>query len=125
MESSKTYQGPLAPRSAETTSPLPLVGRFTPPLQAETQSVRFRPDRPRQPKLLRQLEEKNPQPVRSIVQPTSRPATEFKLYQLKPKKGTNMEPPIVEPPVEQPPGTKHPTSGDPKKLKPMKKSWMG
>ena len=75
-----------------------------PPLQA--QSVRFRPDRPRQPELLRKL---NSQPVR--------PAPEFKPYQLKPKRCTNVEPflqpPIAEPPTELPP--------DPKKLKHMKK----
>ena len=83
----------------------------------EVQSVMFRPDRPRQPELLRQLEERNPQPVRSMLQSTSRPTTEFKPYQLKPKRGTNMEPflepPIVEPPTELPP--------DPKNLKQMKK----
>ena len=39
--------------------------------------------------------------------------TEFKPYQLKPKKGTNVESPIAEPFVEQPPS-------DPKKLKRMK-----
>ena len=40
--------------------------------------------------------------------------TEFKPYQLKPKRGTKLEPPMLEPPVEQPPP-------DPKKLKRMKK----
>ena len=76
-----------------------------PPPQAiamQVQLVRFRPDRPRQPELLRKL---NSQPVR--------PAPEFKPYQLKPKKGTNVEPPVVESPEERP--------TDPKKLKRMKK----
>ena len=46
-----------------------------------------------------------------------RPAPEFKPYQLKPKRSTNvepfLEPPMMEPPEEQP--------TDPKKLKRMKK----
>ena len=51
--------------------------------------------------------------------------TEFKPYQLKPKRGTNvepfLEPPIVEPSNELPPGAKRRASGNPKKLKRMKK----
>ena len=65
-------------------------------------SVRFRPDRPRQPELLRQLEGRNPQPVRP---------TTFKLYQLKPKRGKET---FIEPPVEQPPSNQ-------KQIKRMKK----
>ena len=48
-------------------------------------SVRFRPDSPRQ------LEERNPQPPISI-------STNFKPYQLKPKRGRET---FIEPPVEQ------------------------
>ena len=44
--------------------------------------VRFRPDRPRQPELLRQSEERN-----SRQQPTLKPASSALAYQLKPKKG--------------------------------------
>ena len=68
-------------------------------------SVRFRPGRPRQPELLRQLEERNPQPP-----PTLKP------YQLKPKREKET---FIEPPIEQkelPPGA---VSRDPKKLKHM------
>ena len=47
--------------------------------------------------------------------------TEFKSYQLKPKRDTKVEP-FLQPPIEElPPGTKLSTSGDPKKLKQMKK----
>ena len=65
-------------------------------------SVRFRPDRPRQPELLRKLEERNPQP------PTLKP------YQLKPKRGKET---FIEPPMEQ----KESPPANPKKLKRMKK----
>ena len=41
--------------------PRPSRGRPPPP-QAQVQSVRFRPDRPRQPELLRQLDERQPSP---------------------------------------------------------------
>ena len=68
-------------------------------------SVRFRPDRPRQPELLRKLEERNPQPLQ--------PPT-LKSYQLKPKRGNET---FIEPPVEQ--AESPPTN--PKKLKQMKK----
>ena len=69
--------------------------------------VRFRPDKPRQPELLRQLEERNPQPVRP---------TTLKPYQLKPKRGkeTFIDPPVKQPPVEQP-------SLNQKQIKRMKK----
>ena len=64
-------------------------------VQAQVQSVMFRPDRPRQPELLRQL---NSQPVRT--------APEFKPYQLKPKRSTNVEPflelPMMKPLEERP-----------------------
>ena len=79
-------------------------------------SVRFRPDRPRQPELIRQLEERNPQPPKPSP-PLAGPIP--KLYWLKPKRGKET---FMEPPMEQPPsGAKCPTSGDPKKLKRMKK----
>ena len=61
--------------------------RPTRPPPSPPQSIRFRPDRPRQPELLRQLEER---PVKS---------TTFKPYQLKPKRGQKTS---IEPPVEQP-----------------------
>ena len=98
------------PRPPRTRPPSPTRPPPPPPsqaiaMQAQVQLVRFRPDRPRQPELLRQ---RNSQPVR--------PAPEFKPYQLKPKRGTNVEPPIAEPLEERP--------TDPKKLKRMKKSWM-
>ena len=67
-----------------------------------TPSVRFRPNRPRQPELLRQLDERNSQPVRP---------TTFKPYQLKPKRGKET---FIEPPVKQPPSNQ-------KQIKCMKK----
>ena len=86
--------------------------RLTQPRQP---SIRFMPDRLRQPELLRKLEERNPQPP-PLASPVAWPT--LKPYLLKPKRDTNvepfLEPPIVEPPVEQPPP-------DPKKLKRMKK----
>ena len=63
--------------------------------------VRFRPDRPRQPELLRKLEERNPQPLQP---PTLKP------YQLKPKRGKETF-------IER---AESPTT-NPKKLKRMKK----
>ena len=57
-------------------------------------------------------------PPRPASRPHPKQDTEFKPYQLKPKRDTNVEPfsepPIVEPPIEQP-------SPDPKKLKQMTK----
>ena len=88
-------------------------------LQADTQSVRFRPNRPRQPELLRKLEERNPQPP--LVAGHSGPrasAPTLKPYELKPKRGreTFMEqkelPPLL---------VGHSVPSDPKKLKRMKK----
>ena len=66
-----------------------------PPAPRHPQMVRFRPDRARQPQLLRQLEERHLQSVRPRQQPTSQhpqlvrsqPITTFKPYQLKPKRG--------------------------------------
>ena len=67
------------------------------------------------------------------IPPSPRPPpkqdTEFKPYQLKPKRDTKVEP-FLEPPIlELPPGTKHSTTaewgastrGNPKRLKQMKK----
>ena len=67
--------------------------------------VRFRPDRPRQAELLRQLEERNPQTVRP---------TTFKPYQLKPKRGKET---FIEPPMKQEP----PPTSNQKQIKRMKK----
>ena len=96
---------PTIPASRPPPATCTMPPRHTRPPPPPPQSVRFRPDRPRQPELLRQLEERNPQPVR----PTSRPTT-FKPYQLKPKRGK--EPPIEQ--EESPPN-------NPMKLKRMKK----
>ena len=75
--------------------------------------VRFRPDRPRQPELLRKLEEKNPQPLQQpLLAGCSMPTLE--PYQLKPKRGKET---FIEPPVEW---AESPTT-NPKKLKRMKK----
>ena len=76
--------------------------------------VRFRPDRPRQPELMRQLEERNPQPPKHStplalpVAGCSGPRTSaptLKPYQLKPKRGKET---FIEPPSEQ---KELPTSG--------------
>ena len=81
-------------------------------------SVRFRPDRPRQPQLLRQLEERNSQPV---MLPTSKPTT-FKPYQLKPKRGKET---FKEPPVEQPPSNQKWVERMKKKLDKLNKKIKG
>ena len=91
---------PPPPPWSRTPSGLPLPPRPRPP-SPPPQSVRFRPDRPRQPELLRKLEERNPQPLKP-------PA--LKPYQLKPKRGK-------EPPMEQ----KESPPTNPKKIKHMKK----
>ena len=92
-------------------------------LKAEAQLVRFRPDRPRQPELMRQLEERNPEPLKpstllaSPVAGRSGPRTSSptcKPYQLKPKRGKET---FMEPPMEQ----KELPPPDAKKLKLMKK----
>ena len=67
-----------------------------PPVSVPQASVGFRPE------MLRQLEERNPQPVRPR-QPQHPPAPhrrppELKPYQLKPKTGQET---FIEPPVEQ------------------------
>ena len=141
-------RSPRSPRPTRAPPPPPLKARraLQPPSEAqpaEAQSVRFRPDRPRQPELTKRLEGISTPQLRSSAprlegphkrrpppMPAPRPTepreqrprpkqdTEFKPYHLKPKRGTNMEPflepPIVEPPTELP--------SDPKKLKHMKKS---
>ena len=87
--------------------PTPPSGTQPPPV-----SVRFRPDRSRQPELLRKLEGRNPKPPPVA----GHPAPTLKPYQLKPKrrKKSFLEPLApVEPPSQNPP--------NPKKLKKMKK----
>ena len=73
----------------------------------QAQSARFRPDRLRQPELMRRLE--------GIPTP-SRPAPEFKPYQLKSKRDDDR--PFVERPIEEQQVNE---KVDPKKLKRMKK----
>ena len=89
-----------APRPPRTRPPRP--NRPPPP---PPPSVRFRPDRPRQPELLRKLEERNPQPLQP---PTLKP------YQLKTKRGKET---FIESPMEQ----KESPPTNPKKLKRMNK----
>ena len=96
------------PRPPRTRSPRPTRAPPPPP-----PSVRFKPDRPRQPELLRKLEERNPQPLQP-PQLVGRSAPTFRPYQLKPKRGKET---FIEPPVEW---TENPTT-NPKKLKRMKK----
>ena len=100
---------PPPPPAPRTRAPRPTRPPPPPPLQA--QSVRFRPDSPRQPGLMRQLDKRNPQPPKPstlLASPTLKPC------QLKPKRGkeTFMEPPMEQQEVPPP---------DPKKLKSMKK----
>ena len=96
---------PQHTRPPHPTRPPPLP----PPSQAllALPSVRFRPDRPRQPELLRHLEERNPQPPAS-QNPRPKPVTTFKPYQLKPKRGqeTFIEPPVEQKEVPPPPNAK-------------------
>ena len=89
-----------APRPPRTRPPRP--NRPPPP---PPPSVRFRPDRPRQPELLRKLEERHPQPWQP---PTLKP------YQLKTKRGKET---FIESPMER----KESPPTNPKKLKRMKK----
>ena len=90
-------------------------------------SVRFRPDRPRQPELMRRLEgiptppaprSAGPREQRLPTRPAPRPPpkrdTEFEPYQLKPKRDDET---FIEPLTEE----QSNTSIDPKKLKRMKK----
>ena len=99
------------PRPPRPPRPIPAPNLLVPGLQdnrpppSPPPLVRFRPDRPRQPELLRQLEERNPQPLQP---PTLKP------YQLKPIRGKET---FIEPPMEQ--AESPPTN--PKKLKHMKK----
>ena len=86
----RTRPPPISAPAPRTRPPRPTRPPPPPP------SVRFRPDRPRQ------LEERDPQPVRP---------TTFKPYQLKPKRGKET---FIEPPVEQPPSNQ-------KQIKCMKK----
>ena len=83
------------------------------PTQPRQPSVRFRLDRPRQPELLRKLEERFPQPLQ-LPPLVGRSASTLKPYQLKPKTGTET---FIEPLIEQ----KESPSTDPKKFKRMKK----
>ena len=86
------------PRSTRPPPPPPLQA-----IAAQAQLVRFRPDRPRQPKLLRQL---NSQLLK--------PSPALKPYQLKPTRGKET---FIEPPMEQ----KESPLTNPKQLKRMKK----
>ena len=52
------------PTQITTLRPIPTPRTRPPRPPPPPPSVRFRPDRPRQSELLRQLEERNPQPVR-------------------------------------------------------------
>ena len=88
-------QNKLRPIPASRPIPIPRPTRPLPPPPSPL--VRFRPDRPRQPELLMQLQERNPQstgpkPVRSRQPPALKP------YQLKPKRGQET---FIEPPVER------------------------
>ena len=112
------------PRPSRALGP-PLHRGHPPPPPPPPTSVRFRPDRSRQPELMRRLEGiSTPQAPRPPPRPALRPPpkrdTEFKLYQLKPKRDTKVEP-FLEPPIVELPPLIPP---DPKKLKRMKKSWM-
>ena len=72
----------------------PIVDRLRP----TPRSVRFRPDRSRQPELLRHSQPSDSRPT-------------LKPYQLKPERGKET---LIEPPVEQPPS-------NPKQIKRIKK----
>ena len=56
------------PQRGHTRPPHPMRSPAPPPVSVP--SVKFRPDKPRQPELLRQLEERNPQPKASQRQPS-------------------------------------------------------
>ena len=87
------------------------------PLQA--QSVRFKPDRPRQPELFRKLEERNPQPPLIVGRLARRAYVPIlKLYELKPKRGKETFMERKESPLRL---AGHFAPLDPKKLKRMKK----
>ena len=80
----KPIRPPPPPPQMSTWEPFDDKPRQAPPL------VRFRPDRPRQPELLRHSQPPDSQNPRSTLKP----------YQLKPKRGKET---FIEPPVEQPP----------------------
>ena len=97
-------QNNLQPRTRPTPAPRTRPPRPTRP-SSPPPSIRFRPDRPRQPELLRQLGERPPP---SVMQP----------YQLKPKRGKET---FIEPPVEQPPSNQKPIKRMKKKLSKINK----
>ena len=99
----------LEPTRPQCTRP-PRPMRPPPPLALPL--VRFRTDRPKQPELLRQLEERNPQPQPVGSTPHRRPPA-LKPYQLKPKRGQET---FIEPPVE----LKAPPPPNAKQVKRMK-----
>ena len=76
-------------------APRPIPAPRTRPPTPPPTLVRVRPDRPRQTELLRQLEERNPQPL----QPP-KPVPTLKPFQVKSKRGKET---FIEPPMEQPP----------------------
>ena len=98
--------------------PHPSPAPCTRPPRLPLPSVRFRPDRPRQPELLRKLEERNPQPPKPstlLALPVAgrceyQSVPTFKPYQLKSKRGKET---FMEPPMEQ----KELPPPDPKKFK--------
>ena len=108
-DSLQPLRTPLAGRS-EPPAPRTRPPRPTRPPPPPLPLVRFRPDRLRWPELLRQLEERNPQPPPPAG--PSRPT--LKPYQLAPKSGKET---FIAPPVKQ--AENPPTN--PKKLKRMKK----
>ena len=94
-----------------------------PPPPVSAPFVRLRPDKLRQPELLRQLEERNPQPsTLQRQQPALKPALPALSYQLKPKRGQKKLAPalqaFIEPPVEHPEVSPPPNA---KQIKRMKK----
>ena len=77
----------------------PRPTRPPPPLPSQASPlVRFQPDRPRQPELLRQLGKSNLPPPQASPSVRPRQPPELKPYQLKPKRGQET---FIEPPVEQ------------------------
>ena len=93
--------------------PTRLPHHMRPPLPPP-QLVRFRPDRPRQPELLRQIEDRNPRSP-TLQNPRPKSVTTFKPYQLKRKRGRET---FIEHPVEQ---KKVPPSSNAKQIKHMTK----
>ena len=118
------------PTTSRTRPPMP-IRPPPPPPPPPLPSVRFRPDRPRQPELMRRLEglhtlpvprstvprgslhggpPKQRPPPRPAPRPPPKPDTEFKPYQLKPERDGET---FIEPPIEE----QSNTSVDSKKLK--------